>query len=82
MTGAVEVRLRRGVAPTPMQRSLIASQRRHPTEPLQNMALVSHLGAPIDAERFAASKTALGEDYRIDRITPQESPLNRYSPLV
>ncbi len=50
---SVPVRLRGGLAPTPMQRSLIASQRRHPTQPLQNMVRVSHLHGPIDADRLA-----------------------------
>ncbi|MCA9660396.1 MAG: insulinase family protein, partial [Myxococcales bacterium] len=36
-------------------------------------------GAPISAERFAASKTALGEDYRIDRITPRSRPWTVYA---
>ncbi len=50
---SVAVPLRAGVPLTPMQRVLWASQRREPTSPLQNMALLSHLEAEVDAERLA-----------------------------
>ena len=51
--GAVAVRLRPGFEPTPMQRSLIGSQRRHPTHPLQNMVRLTHLDGAVDADRLA-----------------------------
>ena len=46
------VSLRRGTPLTAMQRSLWTSQRRNPTAPLQNMALVSHLDGPVDLDRL------------------------------
>ncbi|MDY7105944.1 MAG: amino acid adenylation domain-containing protein [Actinomycetota bacterium] len=46
------VALRRGVEITPMQRALWTSQRRNPTAPLQNMALLSHVQAPVDPDRL------------------------------
>ncbi len=49
---AVPVEVRLGLEPTPMQRGLLASQRRHPTSPLQNMALLSHLDGPVDTDRL------------------------------
>ena len=50
---AQSVSVRTGTPLTPMQRSLWASQRRHPTSPLQNMALLTHLDGPIDPDRLA-----------------------------
>ncbi|MFW2380621.1 MAG: amino acid adenylation domain-containing protein [Acidimicrobiales bacterium] len=38
-----------------MQRVLWASQRRHRDSPHQNMALLSHIDGPVDAERLAAA---------------------------
>ena len=38
---------------TPMQRALWTSQRLHPDDPVQNMALVTHLDGPVDAIRLA-----------------------------
>ncbi len=49
---ATPVAIRTGIALTPMQRGLWASQLRHPDAPLQNLALLSHLDADIDPERF------------------------------
>ena len=54
-TSAVPVELRRGTPPTSMQRALLASQVRHPTSPLQNMALLSHIDGPIDPERLSSA---------------------------
>ncbi len=41
------------LALSPMQRVLWASQRRHPTSPHQNMALLSHIDGVIDSSRLA-----------------------------
>ena len=49
------VALRRGHPLTPFQRRILASQRRAPGSPLQNMALLSHLDGPIDPARFTAA---------------------------
>jgi amino acid adenylation domain-containing protein len=47
------VTLRAGRALTPMQRGLWVSQRRHPAAPVQNMALLTHIAGPLDAQRLA-----------------------------
>ncbi len=52
---SVGVNIRQGVPPTPMQRGLLASQGRHPTAPLQNMALLSHFAAEVDVPRLIAA---------------------------
>lgn len=52
MTSAVPVAIRRGMPLSSMQRPLWASQRRNPSAPVQNMATLSHLGAPIDVHRL------------------------------
>ena len=49
---SVPVTLRRGVPLAPAQRPLWMSQRRHPDAPVQNMAWLSHIDAPVDAERL------------------------------
>ena len=50
---ADEVAVGLGSRLTPMQRGLLASQRRSPDSPHQNMALLSHLDGPVDVERLA-----------------------------
>ncbi len=54
---ATSVRL--GTQLTPMQRGLLASQRRHPGSPHQNMALVSHLDGPVDPELLGQAFAAV-----------------------
>ena len=49
----------RGWEPTPMQRSLWASQRRQPTAPVQNMALLTHLDGPVDPDRLVRAFSAV-----------------------
>ena len=53
------VLLRTGVPLTAMQRPLWTSQRRNPTAPLQNMALLSHLDGPVDVNRLAQAFAAV-----------------------
>jgi amino acid adenylation domain-containing protein len=55
MTGSVPVVVRAGRPLTPMQRPLWVSQRRNPTAPVQNMALLTHIDGPIDVGRLVAS---------------------------
>lgn len=52
MSASVPVSLRQGRPLAPMQRALWMSQRRYPAAPMQNMAKLSHLDAPIDAQRL------------------------------
>lgn len=53
MTSTVNVSLRLGKPLAPMQRPLWMSQRTHPESPTQNMALLTHIDGPVDADRLA-----------------------------
>ena len=64
------VALGRGRVLSPMQRALLASHLAHPDHPAQSMALVSHLDAPIDADRLAEAfaRVVAGNDVLRTRV--------------
>ncbi len=57
-----------------MQRSLWTSQRLNDGQPIQNMALVSHVGGPIDAERLARAFASVVAANDILRTTIRRGP--------
>ncbi len=59
-----------------MQRSLWTSQRLSPEAPVQNMALVSHIGGPVDAARlaWAVDKVVGASDIMRTRLVRQPDP--------
>jgi len=58
---------------SPMQRTLWASHRLNPDDPVQNMALLTHLDGVIDAKRLATAfaKVVAGSDVLRTRIIDQ-----------
>lgn len=67
------VALRRGASLSAMQRPLWTSQRRNPTAPLQNMALLSHLDGPVDIARLVAAFAAVVQASDVLRSTISET---------
>ncbi len=59
---------------SPMQRSLWTSQRLNDGEPVQNMALVSHIAGPVDAERLARAFASVVATSDILRTTIRRGP--------
>ncbi|MDH4280269.1 MAG: condensation domain-containing protein, partial [Acidimicrobiia bacterium] len=75
--GSVAVSLRAtesGPLLTPMQRSLWTSQRLNDRQPIQNMALVSRIDGPVDAERLARSFASVVAAHDILRTTIRRGP--------
>ncbi len=57
-----------------MQRSLWTSQRLNDGEPVQNMALVSHIGGPVDPERLARAFASVVTAHDVLRTTIRRGP--------
>ena len=79
MTSVVPVTLRAGRPLSPMHRALWVSQRRHPSAPVQNMALLTHLDGSVDPERLneAFASVVEASDVLRTRLVEQDG-----TPLV
>ena len=54
-----------GIALTANQRAMWATQRRHPSSPLLNMGIATHIDGPIDPDRFVDAFARVVDEHRV-----------------